>query len=170
MTATRHFTSSTTRNLPALALVRAKDPALRRVADTITTDDQWREVTTLGPRMQATLRARPNGLALAAPQVGRSLRLVVDVQGRAIANPRVVDVTGDLAVGVEGCLSLPGQFFDVPRFAAVVVEGVDARTGDVVRLEERDDVCVPWARLWQHECDHLDGLLLLGRFPITRRS
>jgi peptide deformylase len=111
------------------------------------------------------------GVGLAAPQVGRSVRVfVVDVEEgetrvkQAFVNPVIVEREGEI-VGEEGCLSIPGLRADVKRSARVVVEALDAG-GTPFRLEAEGLV----ARALQHEQDHLDGILFLDRLgPITRR-
>lgn len=150
-----------------MQLVGRNHAALHQVAHPITvwgSDD----LNLLVRRMFATLSVHADGLALAAPQVGRPLRLVVvndrkTETGIAIANP-VVKVGGRRIVEPEGCLSIPGRWFEVPRFQHCVVVGYDPRNGTPIGCDAVDLM----ARMWQHEIDHLDGKLLLGRFPETR--
>ena len=108
------------------------------------------------------------GLGLAAPQVGISLRLMVvgDDEGRearALINPVIAEQGGEI-VAEEGCLSIPGVFAPVRR-------------AEWVRLEAQDDAGRPVsitarglrARVFQHEMDHLDGVLFIDRLdPVTR--
>ncbi len=108
------------------------------------------------------------GLGLAAPQVGISLRLMVvgDDEGRearALINPVIAERGGEI-VAEEGCLSIPGVFAPVRR-------------AEWVRLEAQDDAGRPVsitarglrARVFQHEMDHLDGVLFIDRLdPVTR--
>lgn len=118
------------------------------------------------------MRALPNGLGLAAPQVGRSTALVTVVGAAVrdrwsgirpardwatIANPRIVGAKGEVITGTEGCLSLRGRQWLVPRRAIVEVEGLDLRTELVVRARVEDATL---ARLWAHEVDHLEGRLI----------
>lgn len=144
------------------------DPVLRRKADAApaVTD----EVRALIASMFDTMYAE-EGVGLAAPQVGRSIRVfVVDVEEagtrvkQAFVNPVILERDGEI-VGEEGCLSIPGLRADVKRSARVVVEALDA-DGKPFRLEAEGLV----ARALQHEQDHLDGILFLDRLsPITRR-
>jgi peptide deformylase len=154
-----------------MALVRDRDPVLRAPAAPVDPDDPATRV--LAERMEATMRARPGGLGLAAPQVGRSTRLVTVIgaatrtrfAGTAfvrdwatIANPELDgDYFAPREVAREGCLSMPGRFWLVPRFTACVVRGLDLRTELEVAVEVTDPLL---ARLWQHECDHLAGRLI----------
>ena len=112
------------------------------------------------------------GVGLAAPQVGRSSRLiVVDVGDRrdgtevfALANPEIVEQEGK-SLGEEGCLSIPGISEEVERSARVVVQGLTV-AGEPRRIEGTDIL----ARVLQHEIDHLNGILFLDRLgPLRRR-
>lgn len=145
-----------------LKLVMETDPKLRTVALAEIPDECWAD---LGRRLVATA-AKHAGYAVAAPQVGADVRLVgmhpdVDVVGKALAgrallNPTIVD-NGGSEVRHEGCLSLPGRWWAVPRFTRVTVTAVDPLDGTPFAFDETD----AWlARMWQHEVDHLDGLLI----------
>jgi len=102
-----------------------------------------------------------NGIGLAAPQVGESLRVILvavpDTPIQALVNPEIVKTEGEV-VGVEGCLSLPGLYGEVRRFARVEVRYLspDGRPMKV-RMEDLA------ARVVQHEIDHLDGILFIDR-------
>ena len=147
------------------------DPVLRRKADEV--PEITPEIRDLIEAMFATMYAE-EGVGLAAPQVGRSLRVfVIDVEAeeeggprvkQAFVNPVIRERSGEI-VGEEGCLSIPGLRADVKRAARVVVEATDA-DGKPFRIEAEGLV----ARALQHEQDHLDGILFLDRLgPITRR-
>jgi peptide deformylase len=108
------------------------------------------------------------GVGLAAPQVGVRKRLFTFDVGdgdRVLVNPEIVESSGE-QVDDEGCLSVPGLRFEIVRAAHVVVRGVDL---DGRQLElEGDDL---FARMVQHEIDHLDGVLVLDRAePEVRRA
>lgn len=101
-----------------------------------------------------------NGIGLAAPQVGIGKRIiVVDIQeGDApikMVNPRIVEKSGS-AVGLEGCLSIPNVYGEVERAERIVVKGLDEK-GKPVRREAEGLL----ARVFQHEVDHLDGVLFI---------
>ena len=108
------------------------------------------------------------GLGLAAPQIGVSLRLMVvaDEDGRearALVNPVITEQGGEI-VAEEGCLSLPGIFAPVKRAEWVRLEARDP-DGEAVSLTARG----LRARVFQHEMDHLDGVLFIDRLdPVTR--
>jgi peptide deformylase len=108
------------------------------------------------------------GLGLAAPQIGVSLRLMVvaDDEGRearALLNPVITEQGGEI-VAEEGCLSIPGIFAPVKRAEWVRLEAQDPE-GKAVTLTARG----LRARVFQHEMDHLDGVLFIDRLdPVTR--
>lgn len=116
---------------------------------------------------------RENGIGLAAPQVGRSVRLiVVDVTSEeeerkpmVLFNPEVVVKTGE-ASAEEGCLSVPGVWADVTRPETITVTALD-REGRPIKLEEISGML---ARCIQHEIDHLDGVLFVDKISATDRT
>lgn len=146
----RRFTQS--RNAKPYGLVGRKHAALHTVAQPV--EHLEGDVLDLALRMVATLGRHP-GLALAAPQVGVSLRVVVTTNA-AIANPRITKLDGALIEDQEGCLSLPGRWFSVERFEHAEVAGINIATGEPWHAEATD----LQARLWQHEVNHLDGVLI----------
>ncbi len=145
-------------SLMPLALVSRAHPALRRPADPVT---DIAEAERLARRMELTRRTR-KGLAVAAPQVGRPLRLVVaagvDDKPVVAINPTVIAVNRAKVPGREGCLSWPGRWFVVPRWEEVTVSAKNLNGLDFV-LDVTDPLL---ARMWQHEIDHLDGKLIFG--------
>ena len=109
-----------------------------------------------------------DGVGLAATQVGVGLRVIVlkvDNQLYQLANPEIVRSDGE-QVGYEGCLSVPGLVGEVSRSQRVVARGLN-RHGKEVRIKG-DDLL---ARAFQHEIDHLDGVLFTARvIPGTLRA
>ncbi len=107
-----------------------------------------------------------NGVGLAAPQVGVSKRImVIDVSGEddpnepiVFINPQIVEKEGSL-VGLEGCLSFPGVFFEVRRANRITVKYQNLAGKDVKMQAEGDLLC----RAIQHEIDHLDGELFINK-------
>ena len=101
------------------------------------------------------------GAGLAAPQIGVGLRVAVikgdENQIWALANPEIVKHDG-VQVGYEGCLSYPGWVGEVARYETVVVKGRNRR-GKEVRIKSSGFT----ARAFQHEIDHLDGILFIDR-------
>ncbi len=102
-----------------------------------------------------------HGVGLAAPQIAISIRVFVaeyEDHKVAMVNPEIIKAEGE-ELGTEGCLSIPGYVGDnIRRAASVVVKGQDAR-GKPMRVHAEG-----WfARVLQHEIDHLDGILFLDR-------
>ncbi len=155
-----------------LKVARLGNPVLRRRGEELTRSQiRSAEIQRLIDDMIETL-GEHDGVGLAAPQVHASLRLVVievpassdgtraAVPMTVLANP-VVTPKGDLqGFDWEGCLSIPDMRGLVPRFTEVHIEALD-RQGRPLSLEARDF----FARVVQHECDHLDGVLYLDRMP-----
>jgi peptide deformylase len=140
------------------------DPVLRTRANEIgkLTDEHRRLIKD----MLDTMRKAP-GVGLAAPQVGVLERIFVwEVEGEygAVIDPVIVARSEEMDEDEEGCLSLPGLLFPVVRHAAVIVEGRD-ESGQAVHIEA-DDLL---ARVFQHEIDHLDGVLFTERLPDNLR-
>ncbi|MDI9457310.1 MAG: peptide deformylase [Dethiobacteria bacterium] len=101
------------------------------------------------------------GVGLAAPQIGIAKRLIVLDPGEdhlmKLINPRCIEMEGE-ENGVEGCLSIPGIFGEVPRAFRVQVEALDPG-GNLIQIEATGFL----ARILQHEIDHLNGILFLDR-------
>ena len=136
-----------------------------------------RKVTDFGPELQKlvddmveTMREAP-GVGLAAPQVDVALRVIViefgeegeDGEGSppklfTIINPEITRYSQEGEKGTEGCLSIPGFLGEVVRPLAITVKGQNRR-GQPIRLKVDG-----WmARIFQHEIDHLDGILFIDR-------
>lgn len=133
-----------------------------------------RKVQAISPKMAAfaeqmleTMR-EANGVGLAAPQVGVLQRLFVvelpedeeNEQPREtyiLFNPEIVKGRGE-QIGYEGCLSIPGYIGEVARREQITVQGIDEK-GQPVRLKVEGYL----ARVFQHEIDHLDGILYTDR-------
>ena len=133
------------------------DPVLRRRASEVSgVDDAVRK---LMQDMNDTVIAAP-GVGLAAPQIGVPRRVFVwtyEGYRGALANPAIVEQHG-IAEADEACLSLPGLSYPVLRAERVKVIGLNDR-GRRVEIEVED-----WtARIFQHEIDHLDGVLFIDR-------
>lgn len=105
---------------------------------------------------QTTVKAE--GLGLAAPQIGQSLRVcVAKVNGRLtpLINPHITQKSKETDVMEEGCLSLPGIWLPISRSVSIVVEYMNAKGQPQVRKFDAME-----ARIVQHEVDHLDGKLI----------
>jgi peptide deformylase len=126
------------------------EPYLERLVD-----DMWQ-----------TMRAAP-GVGLAAPQIGESIRvLVAEFEDEAVAlvNPEIIKRAEDEELGTEGCLSIPGFVGDdVPRSVAITVKARDPK-GKEIRIKAEGY----YARILQHEIDHLDGVLYTDHIPADK--
>jgi len=154
-----------------MEIVTWPDERLRRVAEPV--EDFGPALASFADELEATMRAGPAAVGIAAPQVGRPLRLIiVDASSRKgphhgrliLANPEIVDWEGAV-VGREGCLSVPELTGNVVRAERVVVEaqGLDGE-------ERRFEMVGFEARVVQHEIDHLDGRLFIDRVISHRRD
>jgi len=156
--------------MPVREIVVVPNPVLRAKA---------RKVPAVTPQIQAliddmveTMRQAP-GVGLAAPQVGVALRVIVveyaepseDPEAEpkppklyAVVNPEITRQSETTVPGNEGCLSIPTYFGSVERREVVTVKGLD-RHGRAFRLKAKG-----WlARIFQHEIDHLNGVLFTDR-------
>lgn len=149
-------------------IVTLPEPVLRRKA---------RKVTEFGPELQLliddmieTMRAAP-GVGLAAPQVDVPLRVIVVEYNEdeeedeeklpklyTVVNPEIVRLDSETELGTEGCLSIPGYAGNVDRPLGVTVKGLNRR-GQPLKIKANG-----WlARIFQHEVDHLEGVLFIDR-------
>jgi peptide deformylase len=141
------------------------DPVLRQRAREVeeVTDVHRKLVADMLDTMRDAL-----GVGLAGPQVGVLERVFVwEVGDRhgAVFNPVIVERSEERVTDDEGCLSVPGLTYPVERHAEVTIEGLD-ENGSEIRLEA-DDLL---ARVFQHETDHLDGVLFMDRLPDDLRK
>jgi peptide deformylase len=140
------------------------DPVLRKRATEI--DDIDGKLVTLSEEMLETMYAEP-GIGLAAPQVGIGRRLFVYDIGdgpNAIVNPVIEESRGEWLYE-EGCLSVPGLHWEIVRPKEIYVTGYDL-DGNEISLEA-DELL---SRLFQHELDHLDGVLLVDHLEDDERK
>ena len=151
-------------------IVTLPDPVLKRKAHAVNRFDK--SLHTLLDDMVETMRDAP-GVGLAAPQIGLSERIIVieyfereedeDLEDApkkvwAVINPEIVKSSEETLLGVEGCLSIPGLVGEVERHAEVQVKGLN-RHGKPMKVKARG-----WlARIFQHEIDHLNGILFTER-------
>ena len=146
-------------------VLKMGDPRLLRIAEPVTAF-ATPELRTLIADMFDTMR-HLNGAGLAAPQIGVDLRVVIfgftanarypdapAVPETILINPTLTPLSDDMEDGWEGCLSVPGLRGVVPRYLRLRYQGFDADGGAIDRIAEGFH-----ARVVQHECDHLDGIL-----------
>jgi peptide deformylase len=141
------------------------DPVLKSQAAEVADIDG--KVARIVDDMFDSLFESDNGLALAAPQIGVQKQIFVwelDGDAKAIINPRIVESDGEF-VYEEGCLSIPGLYVEIVRPNRVLMRGVDI-DGNEVELEA-DDLM---GRMFQHEIDHLHGVLMFDRMTPEQRK
>ncbi len=154
-------------------IVTLPDPVLRKKARPINKIDK--DLQTLVDDMVDTMRDAP-GVGLAAPQVGLSEQLIVveyadppeakegeepkEVKPKLyiMINPEIIKTSTETELGVEGCLSIPGLVGEVERFSEIQVKGLNRR-GQPMKVKAKG-----WlARIFQHEIDHLNGVVFPDR-------
>lgn len=166
-----------------LKIARMGHPVLLTPAEAVL-DPQAPEITQLVEDMIETM-ADANGTGLAAPQVHRPLRVVVfyvdggraareegegeDGAGEGVPltvliNPEIEPLSDEIELGWEGCLSIPGMMGEVPRYTHIRYKALDLNGKPFEREAHGFH-----ARVVQHECDHLDGMLYPGRIEDLRR-
>ena len=151
-------------------IVTLPEPVLRRKAKPVAKFDK--ELQTTIEDMIETMRDAP-GVGLAAPQIGLSERLIVveyyekeddeEIEEApkkvwAMLNPEIVKASEEMVMGVEGCLSIPNLVGEVERHLEVQIKGLN-RHGKPMKVKAKG-----WlARIFQHEIDHLNGVLFPDR-------
>ena len=155
-------------------IITLPNPVLRRKARTVTKFDK--PLQSLIEDMIETMRDAP-GVGLAAPQVGISDRVIVveyaeppepeneqeppvEIKPKlyVMINPEIVKTSSEKVQGVEGCLSIPGLVGDVERFSMVQLKGLNRR-GQPMKVKAEG-----WlARIFQHEIDHINGIVYPDR-------
>jgi peptide deformylase len=149
----------------AYAIRTFGDPVLKSKAAPITDVDG--RLVRLVDDMFTTLYESELGIALAAPQIGVQKQIFVwdlDGERQAIFNPEIVESDGEWIYD-EGCLSIPGLYVEMLRPKTVLMRGIDIN-GDVVE-READEL---EARMYQHELDHLHGVLMFDRMEPDQRK
>ena len=156
-------------------ILRLGDPQLFQVATEVSEFNQP-ELDALVEDLFDTMAAE-DGAGLAAPQIGVGLRVVIfgfdnnprypdndAVPKTILINPQITPLSGDKEDGWEGCLSVPGMRGVVSRYSHIRYTGLDA-TGTTV------DVTASGfhARVVQHECDHLDGIIYTQRLSNSKK-
>jgi peptide deformylase len=157
--------------MAVLDLVTYPDPRLKQMCEAVDRFDD--ALCVMVADLEETMRSRPGGVGIAAPQVGRLLRVaVVDTSGKpkhanhgrlVMVNPDILEWKG-MAIGREGCMS-------VPEFTGTVIRAKKIRLQFHDEHGERHEISSAGyeARAIQHELDHLDGLLFLDKL-VSRRA
>ena len=157
--------------MTVLEIITPEVPLLRQKAKPVDKFDD--ELQSLIDDMIETMRSA-NGVGLAAPQINKSIRMAVietlpeeDEEGEpiegsrklfVIVNPEITWYSRKKIPGIEGCLSIPGYLGEVDRAESIRVKGLD-RNGKKLDMRLKG-----WtARIFQHEIDHLDGVLFIDK-------
>ena len=157
-----------------LDVIELGNPILRQKAQFVQ-DVQSDRIQTLVENLLVTVK-EANGVGIAAPQVAQSDRLFIvasrpnlryptapTMEPTAMLNPQILSHSDETVKGWEGCLSIPGIRGEVPRYQAIEVE-YTGRDGKLYKQELTDFV----ARIFQHELDHLDGIVFIDRVESTQ--
>lgn len=137
-------------------LLGADNPILRKKTERV--PKVTKKVLKLIRDMKKSMDAA-NGVGLAAPQVGESLRICIGrVNGKetALINPDITFKSKETAIDEEGCLSLPNVWLPIPRSIEIALTYTDEKGQNQERVLKDFD-----ARVVQHEVDHLDGVLIV---------
>ena len=156
-----------------LSILQLGEPILRQKASFVENIND-EHIQKLIDDLVATV-AQGNGVGIAAPQVAQSSRLFIvasrpnprypnapEMEPTAMINPKIIAHSTEIVKGWEGCLCVPGIRGLVPRYQEIEVEYTD-RHGKTQKQEFTDFV----ARIFQHEYDHLDGIIFLDRLEST---
>ena len=152
--------------MPLREIIQVEHPTLRRKAAQV--KDFGPPLQTLIDDMIETMRAAP-GVGLAAPQVDVSQRVIVVEFGdeedeeapkklHIVVNPEITRASSETSLAPEGCLSVPVWIGDVERSDEITIKGLNRR-GQPLKIKAKG-----WlARIFQHEIDHINGILFLDR-------
>ena len=141
------------------------DPVLKTKAAAVTEIDG--KIARLVDDMFDTLYTSDSGIGLAAPQIGVQKQIFVwdmDDQPMVVINPEIVESSGEWVYD-EGCLSIPGLYVEMVRPNQVLMRGLDL-DGNTIEIEASELA----GRLFQHEIDHLTGVLMFDRMTPEQRK
>jgi len=148
-----------------LKIVTYPDPILRQKAEAVeNVNDEIRSLV----ESMAEVMYKDDGIGLAAPQVGVSQRIIVVDAGEgliSLINPEIIYKGEEKESMEEGCLSLPGIRVDVLRVKKITVRGIN-ESGETVEMDAEGLL----ARVFQHEIDHLDGILIIDHVSPLHRT
>ena len=160
--------------MPVLEIIQLGHPLLRSQAQLVD-NIQNQNIQNLIDNLIATV-GQANGVGIAAPQVAESYQLFIiasrpnlrypnapTMEPTAMINPQILAHSSEVVKGWEGCLSIPEIRGHVPRYEAIEIEYSD-RNGKLQKQEFTDFV----ARIFQHEYDHLNGIVFLDRLESTQ--
>lgn len=155
--------------MAVLPITKYGDPILRKKLEPV--KEITPEIQQIVDDMFETM-VDVRGIGLAANQVGLDQQIIVldasahyeECEKRALINPEIIEQSGE-AFMVEGCLSIPGVEGEVARFTEITVKGLDLEGKEVV-IKARN----MQARIYQHECDHINGKMYIDRMSSPARN
>ncbi len=143
------------------AVLKNPNKELRKISETISDEVlQSKEMQKLIDDMFETMK-KENGVGIAAPQVGEHVRVIIAETGEgpeAFINPKIISTSDRMVESEEGCLSVPGVYGLVKRHSTVKVKAKN-RFGETVRLKAGGLLSI----IFQHEIDHLNGILFIDK-------
>ena len=145
-----------------------KNPSLRKKSAPI--EKITPEILDLIKEMKEALKNSENGVGLAAPQIGVNIRLFVILDNLAkdgysvFINPEITQVSKKKITEEEGCLSLPGNWKELPRADKVTIKAMD-ENGNKFKIRAKGIL----ARLMLHEVDHLNGILFVDHLKSKKK-
>lgn len=155
--------------MPLLRVTKHGETVLKRPCASVDYEAMREELPALLRDMWATMYA-VRGVGLAAPQIGRALRLsIIDIrpdgksQKLVLINPEIIKLVGEVN-DEEGCLSVPGVYAKILRASRATIRALDEK-GQPYEMTGEGLL----ARAFQHEIDHLDGKLFIDRLDFTHK-
>jgi len=150
--------------MTTLEIKKYPDPILRQRCQEVEGIDN--EVLKLISEMEKII-TEADGAGLAAPQVGVPRRIIIiqtEDGPQAFINPKIISKSKEVETVEEGCLSFPGIRLNIKRAKGVLIEALDM-DGKAIQIEAKGIK----ARIFQHEIDHLDGILFIDRLSLFQR-
>ena len=152
--------------MATLEIKKYGDPVLRKKCREVEKTDITPEIQRLIEDMKETME-KNEGVGLAHPQIGGLKRIIIVQTEKGplgFINPRIVKKTKETEIMEEGCLSLPGVFLKIKRRKGVEIKALDKEGGEVqIKTEGLA------ARIFQHEIDHLNGVLIIDRISFFQK-
>lgn len=152
--------------MAVLEIKKYPDPILKRKAGKV--EEITPELRKLAEDMiQTMLKSEPEGIGLAAPQIGVSKRIFIartEQNPVVFINPKVIERGGQKSAEEEGCLSLPDVWLKIRRTKEIEVEAIDIN-GKKIKIKA-DGLM---ARVLQHEIDHLNGVLIIDKIGFIQK-
>ncbi len=150
-----------------LEIKKFNEPVLREKCKRVKKVDK--KIKKLVVDMAQTMK-KNRGIGLAAPQVGvlkRAITVQTDLKGQRIlvlVNPKILKKSRETETNEEGCLSFPDIFLKIKRAKEIEIEGLDIN-GEKIEIKAQGLL----ARVFQHEVDHLDGILFFNRLSFIKK-